>query len=270
MGSILRDRREELGQEIEDIARETRINASYLRAIEMEDYSFFPVEVYGKGYIREYAKFLGVPEESALAPYVQYIRENKKTSPKGQIPAPAGKTSGSSPEAVRTIIRKIQSSQPRKGLKKTLWLIPFIAAAIALYSSIPRVKNEGTLPLLTPPPQETAELKTGVTGGIPSAGPSEAIAMAQKKHNLDITASDKVWVRVVADDAETKEALLNAGDKMNIQADEAFRIVVGNASGVRLSFDGKDIGPLGDKAEVVKIVLPREADAPLATETGQE
>lgn len=73
MGNVLKERREELGKNIKEIAKITRVRANYLKAIEEEEFSTLPIPVYTKGYIKEYAKFLGVPVDLALAPYERYL-----------------------------------------------------------------------------------------------------------------------------------------------------------------------------------------------------
>ncbi len=77
MSKLLKERREELGKELQAIAEVTRIKGAYLRSIEEEEFEKLPVEVYTRGYIREYAEFLGIPADIALEPYEKYLRENK-------------------------------------------------------------------------------------------------------------------------------------------------------------------------------------------------
>src|SRR5271169_1321161 len=77
MSKLLKERREELGKELRAIAEVTRIKGAYLRSIEEEEFEKLPVEVYTRGYIREYAEFLGIPVDIALEPYEIYLRENR-------------------------------------------------------------------------------------------------------------------------------------------------------------------------------------------------
>ena len=77
MSKLLKERREELGKELKAIAEVTRIKSAYLRSIEEEEFEKLPVMVYTKGYIREYAEYLGIPTDIALEPYDKYLRENK-------------------------------------------------------------------------------------------------------------------------------------------------------------------------------------------------
>ncbi len=77
MSKLLKERREELGKELKAIAEVTRIKSAYLRSIEEEEFEKLPVKVYTRGYIREYAEFLGIPTDIALEPYDKYLSENK-------------------------------------------------------------------------------------------------------------------------------------------------------------------------------------------------
>ena len=73
IGSLLRERRREKGLSIEQIAEITKIRAEYLEALENSVYSVFPSAVYLKGFLKNYAKYLGISPDHALA---LYRREN--------------------------------------------------------------------------------------------------------------------------------------------------------------------------------------------------
>lgn len=75
VGEILKDARLNRGLNIKQVAESTRIRAEYLEALEKGDYGKFPSEVYIKGFLKNYAKFLDVDVKRALA---LYRRENKE------------------------------------------------------------------------------------------------------------------------------------------------------------------------------------------------
>ncbi len=62
------------GVDIGEISRTTCINPQYLRAIEEGDYARIPGDVYVRGYIREYARCLGIPFPDALRDYENYLK----------------------------------------------------------------------------------------------------------------------------------------------------------------------------------------------------
>lgn len=76
-------------------------------------------------------------------------------------------------------------------------------------------------------------------------------------HTLELIADDKTWILVNIDDTQTKEILLNQGEHIKLNAKKTFYLKIGNAGGVKLIFNGKEIEPLGEKGKVVTITLPQ-------------
>jgi cytoskeleton protein RodZ len=66
-GAVLRQRREELGLSINDVATSTRIRKTYLQALEDENLQLLPGAAYEIGFLRIYARQLGLPVAPLLA-----------------------------------------------------------------------------------------------------------------------------------------------------------------------------------------------------------
>jgi cytoskeletal protein RodZ len=62
-GEVLAAKRGERGLTIRNVATATRIRAEYLAALESDDLERLPAPVYAKGYLRTYARYLGVDPE---------------------------------------------------------------------------------------------------------------------------------------------------------------------------------------------------------------
>jgi hypothetical protein len=58
------------------------------------------------------------------------------------------------------------------------------------------------------------------------------------------------------DDKASKEMILKAGDKVKWTAKNNVSLIIGNAAGLKVMFDGKEIGTLGEKGKVVRLKLP--------------
>jgi hypothetical protein len=72
-GAELRAVREAQGASLDDVARATRIQAKYFRAIEEERMEALPEEVFVRGYLAAYARFLGVDREPLTTRYMQRL-----------------------------------------------------------------------------------------------------------------------------------------------------------------------------------------------------
>lgn len=60
VGKLLQQRRVELGMSLGDIELATRIRGKYLRALEADDYQTLPHPSYSQGFVKAYAKFIGL------------------------------------------------------------------------------------------------------------------------------------------------------------------------------------------------------------------
>jgi cytoskeletal protein RodZ len=75
LGEKLRQAREARGISISEVAEQTRISALYLEAIENNDYRTLPGGIFNKGFVKSFAKFVGVDAEEALQDYSSLLAE---------------------------------------------------------------------------------------------------------------------------------------------------------------------------------------------------
>ena len=67
LGPWLRERREERGYDVDRVERDTRISRGYIEALERDQFDVLPAPVYARGFVRSYARYLGLEVEEALA-----------------------------------------------------------------------------------------------------------------------------------------------------------------------------------------------------------
>jgi cytoskeleton protein RodZ len=72
-GERLQREREMRGITLEEISTATKIGTRSLRALEQEDFDKLPGGIFNKGFVRAYAKFLGINEEQAVADYLAAV-----------------------------------------------------------------------------------------------------------------------------------------------------------------------------------------------------
>jgi len=75
VGTLLIEKRKEKDLDIKDVSLAIKIRAEYLLALEEGRYKVFRSEVYLTGFLKNYAKFLGIDTEKILA---MYRRENER------------------------------------------------------------------------------------------------------------------------------------------------------------------------------------------------
>ncbi|MFZ5908032.1 MAG: helix-turn-helix domain-containing protein [Nitrospirota bacterium] len=240
VGETLRKKREELNLDLRQISDTLKIKYDYLRAIEDGAHERLPADVYVKGYIREYARILNLDPEITLNTYVQ---ESGKPQAAQQAPVP-------------------DLHAPRKKFRLVYILLPLIGllGLVVFFLQSP-VQEKPPLPgeVRTQVP-EPAEQPVDPPGG--STPAEEALLQSglppekDAFHTLGIHANDTTWLFVMIDQTETRELLMQPGEILQLKAKQGFSLKIGNAGGVKLVFDGKDIGRIGENGAVVNIDLP--------------
>ncbi len=79
LGEKLRQAREARGVSISEVAEQTRISRLYLDAIENDDYRPLPGGIFNKGFVKSYARHVGIDEVEALSDYSRIIVEQGGT-----------------------------------------------------------------------------------------------------------------------------------------------------------------------------------------------
>jgi len=94
LGALLRERREALGLNLADVEAGTRIRQKYLAALESDEWHLLPGEVVGRGFLRNYTRFLDLDADAVLErrkvsvdPHLQRALESTSAG----APMPAGR-----------------------------------------------------------------------------------------------------------------------------------------------------------------------------------
>ncbi len=231
LGEILKNKREEAGLDLREVAHTLRFQYEYLKALEDEDLKRLPPDVYVKAYIKGYANFLKIDPLPLLDDYAELGRKDSAAA----LPEPP------SP--------KKNSLTPKVVLFSSL-----IAAAVVL----------GIVFFLYPKrPEAPAPSPVAVPQAVPQAAvpqvsvPQEtAPPELPQQHVLDVTATETTWLQVETAEGISEEVLLRQGETRKWTSETGFDLKVGNAGGIRLMLDNKDVGPPGEKGRVVRLHLP--------------
>ena len=100
------------------------------------------------------------------------------------------------------------------------------------------------------------------TENIPAAPPQTALAPVGSAaapdvtRNLIIIALAECWVHSNADNTDTRQFSLRKGDTFALTFSKKLVLKLGNAGGVRLRLDGRDLDPPGETGQVKTLTLP--------------
>jgi cytoskeleton protein RodZ len=274
--------REGLGLSLEDLFQRTRIRTVYLQAIENKEFDLLPVPVYSKNFIKIYANALGIDSELLIKEYEEYLNSRK------EMPVPTEEDDGEKFSLAKIIGKKtyLVIAFILIAVIVTHWLISkknestmeMVSPAGIKTGSVQENKEQGSnnsvnqqvpVPSATPQKEDvkekaveskTTEMKEKKE--LPAAPvkiPPQAVNIPNSSDKeallLTVMATEETWLRVTADQNLSFQVLLKAGDKFEHKA-KSFEIDVGNAGGIKLNFNGKDMGNLGKPGQVVHLRLP--------------
>lgn len=235
VGETLRSEREKKSLTIKDIEAATSIRALYINAIEEDNYKVIPGEVYLKGFIRNYANYLGLNGEDLVA---LYRASQAPVEPEPEVPA-----------RKKAVAEKDTPVSLRTG-GKGKWVVAGVVV-VCLAGVLWWVTGNKTAE-----PQPTPEVKSAPAQPLPSAVPQQATTAAEKQaatKPVAVTAkfTDACWTLVKADGKEIYEGIPKAGETITWEAEKTIVIQLGNAGAVDIVYNGQSVGKIGGKGEVV-------------------
>jgi cytoskeletal protein RodZ len=251
VGATLRELRISRGIALEEVARVTRIGKGYLLAIEEDRLDKLPSGAYSRGFIRQYAQFLGLGEAEIadlLAPPLPKSGDNDRS---GQERGP---------------LRR----QPKGANAKKTWLLPALLLVLIVLIALvtgdrrpgPVVQPTATVehPIPAVAPAVTQPRQLAVTsarrqqeqpvGGQQPGGdsPGEGVVLRLK------VVQDS-WLTITIDDAMSQQYELKSGDVIEWKGERSFMLDVGNGAAFEGDFNGKPIQSLGEAGKPAHLVL---------------
>lgn len=255
-GEELRREREIRGISLKEIADATKISKRFLEAIEKNDHKSLPAPVFTRGFVREYARYLGLSADEMVNRY------NHAAAGDDRIEQTLDLQRFAHPDAVQPPLPELPRKIPAKrglpspvGIDRSILLLVLLAAALAAVAWW-AVQNRHRWDSDARDGRETASVTPVVTTPARPAAPSPAEAqnsVPDGKLRLVLSVTDDAWVTLEVDGTTILNDELKAGDRRTFEANDEFRFrTIGNAAGVTLTLNDLPIPPLGGDGEVIR------------------
>lgn len=210
IGRALRAARQHRNKSIDEASRETRVRTEYLEALERESFDALGGDVYVRGFLRSYAKYLGLNHDKVMAAY-----ERAYARPK-TAPAPVERSPGVAPtEAV------ILTERPRPS-----WLLAALVAVVGLAAA-------GAMGLFD---RDSAVPESSTIVKPP------AVPITSRRVEVGLVAHQEVTVGLVLDGRTLRPITLEEGEARSFEADEEISVWVSEGGNtVDLSVNGQPV-----------------------------
>lgn len=220
VGRRLRSARSTRGVELDRAAEETRIHRRFLEALERDaPPEEFPAPMYARAFLREYAGYLGLEPEPLV---VSYRMNHREAEAKIRPPMPIERSSAA-------------------------WVGSLLAlfSVVALLAIIVFAGPKENPPAATasPPAISPSPSPPGVAG--------KQTRPPQRGVRLRIRFVERPsWIQVIRDDEVIVEGTFAAGMERTFRDSRGLDLVIGDAGAVRVTLNGKRLGPVGDDGDV--------------------
>lgn len=262
VGYTLRQERERQNLSINDIEEGTSIRSAYIEAIENGEYDKLPGKVYTKGFIKNYAKFLGLDADTVAKEFATDMNELEST-PESTQDAEESAQAPEKPVEVKPVKQErkpighsVQETNSRSSSKLIVAAIVLIAALAGVAWSF-LSNSEEEVAKVNPPVQEqtVAPEPAPVENPTPVANANPA----PKADGVAVQArfNDRCWVLVTVDGAVVQEGVIDGGQTLSWEGKENITFRLGNAGAVEFFQDGKSLGVLGGIGDIADKTFTR-------------
>jgi len=277
VGELLRGERLRQGLELAQVAERTRINLSYLEAIEDGDTGSLPGAFFYRAFVRQYARLLGLDEER-LEPALSAMRERAEAVqplPALQPPPPVydvpplptpgwRRPAGPRPSSIILLVAVIVGCSGIYALwqrtRRVAPAAPPPPARVETPVPAPAAPPQPAVetPAATPPQTEPPKPAESAPAQAPAAAaPAPEAAATDAKLAIEVVASEAVWLSATIDGKKTV-AVLKDGQTRRFAANERASLFTGNAGGIEIRVNGKSIGPVGPRGQLRTILITPE------------
>lgn len=234
LGEEFRSAREARGLSVSDVAEQIHIRSVYLAAIENEEWTSIGAPVYVRGFIRTYARFLGLDGEAAVARFNDAVPAARPSSHAAPMPATLRERAGPSPWVLLGA------------------LVALVLVGYVIYEYV-TLKQPGAGPVAVQPSSAPggSQSPAPAGGAVPASAAPTSSPTPAPHHQLAVRLVQRSWLRVAVDGQTKLEGIYPAGTSKSFTGKIAD-LRVGNAGGVTVSVNGSVAKPLGKPGDVVE------------------
>jgi cytoskeleton protein RodZ len=266
LGTYLKREREYRSISLHEVARSTKIREDLLTALEEDHLDSQISSVFVKGFLRSYAKYVGLNPDDVVLRYEASLREDKNPgSKKGAADAPRQWVLRyiALPTAILLgvgillflALDRARTTETETGTQRTVKAVEKSISQTESPMPIERRAEEASATLQPTNRRETALPSPPPHPIRPTPSP---ISKRSSGIELRLRALEDTWLRVRVDQEPAREILLRQGETISKRGERNIEMTVGNAGGLEIFYNGRNLRKLGGSGEVVYLSIDPE------------
>jgi cytoskeleton protein RodZ len=249
-GDWLRRQREMREISLRDIADRTKISLRYLQAMEDDRFDLLPAPIFAKGFLREYARYVGLSPDEVVN---HYLSVQQQGSPEEEGVKKDSTLAGQRPSRPKPVRNWTY------GLFLALAVLILIGLVAALAWYAERRQSDPSADV-TPPPMAAPPAPEAAAVSAPLPTPERPKAPLEV--TLDFTSA--CWVEVAADGKRVLAQEMAQGESLPVEAQQSVQITLGDTSAADIQVNGLSYPLNGKAGEVREFVIDLETVRQLA------
>ena len=244
IGGELRAARRSRKRTIEQIARTTKISPTLLRAIENNDFDRVPGGLFTRGFLRAYAREVGLDPEALVQ---RYRAEIEGAPPPDSLDA---REEGASHEIDAVELEPAGESSPGQIIQ-----ICVIVIVVGAYFAWLRPSKPAE------PAATIAAASAVAAPAAPEVRPIATTGQAQSERpplEVDLRADGPCWISAAVDGETVVARLMNAGEHERLKIGGHLALRVGDPGVFAFSIDGVPGRSLGRAGQAVTVQIDRD------------
>lgn len=242
---------------IKDVEKAISIRAHYLNAIEEGNYDVVPGEVFLKGFIRNYAEFLGLNGPEIVDIYRRQGKSDKNivsitaTAELPNIMEMDNKLSGEPQKKQKPVNKTLDQPLKQSTAKLPLKFIALAAAIVIVASGLVWYLYSGTATELPKQPEVRSVNNVVANNAGIAVGNSNTVVQS-KPVEVGAVFVEDCWTIVLVDGKVVYEGIPQVGETLSWEAQQTITLKLGNAGGANITYNGKPLGKIGKPGEVLE------------------
>jgi cytoskeletal protein RodZ len=249
VGRELRQARRRRGLSVEELANRTKISLRNLRAIERNGFEQLPGGLFTRGFLRAYAREVGLQPEDIVAHYVA----QHEPVPPAELQKGEGQPLENGVHEMENLDRRVERGQLLGSA-----VVVLVGSIVYFMLAWERPRHDADTSARESSPEVAQTAPAVGTAGSLGEHRSVAVDAEPETVHVELRPEGPCWVAATSDGEPAIQRLMNSGDRATVDARHEAVLRVGDAAACAFTINGRTVRPIGAAGKAVTLRITRD------------